>query len=157
MLLRLAFILLFLVLKPNTYASESIVSNNSVNFQQMLLELSSIDGLEELNVKTLVNEQDFDNFLQLVFKTPYVVPHFCQEFKSFQSTSIWNRPDNEIVKSCKEDLLQLLGPLLGGKYVLRTFLYSGEDDRGNFYKARLMAEDLKFQKSIVVDLELVLD
>ncbi|MCO4755434.1 MAG: hypothetical protein KC478_13215 [Bacteriovoracaceae bacterium] len=157
MLLRFALVLLILSSNTLIFAAENIVKNNSVNFKDVLLELSSTSGLENLEVKTLIDEQDFQNFITTIFKTPYVVPNFCLQLNSFQGTSIWNLPDSEIVSSCRDELLSLIDPLLTQKYVVRTFIYSGHNKEGNFYKARLMAEDLRHKRSFMVELDLVLD
>lgn len=129
----------------------------SSDFKSVLMDVSAARGLEDLEVQTLINQKDLESFVEDLFRTPYGIPHFCYALKDFEREDLWSLPEPEIAFLCRQKVEKLTFALLSGHFQLRSFKLYGENGDDNFYKAKLMAEDVKKEKSVVINFDVVID
>lgn len=129
----------------------------SGGYQEALELAAKTEGLEALSFDTLLDEQDLDNFIEELFNTPYQIPHFCYGFRDLKGDEIWERSDGEILEICLDSLKRLIEPLANESYVLRTIAMKGSHPKYDYYKARLVAEDQRSKRSVVINFDIVLD
>lgn len=125
--------------------------------RSVFMEVSSEPGLEHMEFSTLLDERELEGFIDELFSTPYLIPHFCYALKGFTSPDPSMEAQMQAALSCRQKTRALLLPLLSGKYMVRTFKLYGSTVSCDYYKAKVMAEDLKNRSSVIVNFDVVLD
>lgn len=129
----------------------------SSDHRSALMDAGEQPGLEELEFNTLIHKSDLDVFINDIFQTPYVIPHFCHNLKVFKDPALSELNEAQKARLCRDRIEELLKPLMRGHYVVRTFRLFGSSGRSDYYKAKIMAEDLAKEKSVVINFDVILD
>lgn len=133
----------------------SIETGNEL--RNVFLQVSAEPGLEHMEFSTMLGERELEDFIDELFATPYLIPHFCYALKGFTSPDPSMEAQMQAALSCRQKARALLLPLLSGKYMVRTFKLHGSTSAYDYYKAKIMAEDQKNKRSVIVNFDVVLD
>lgn len=127
------------------------------DYKSLLMEIAQSDGLEQMEFDTLLHPLEVKLIIERLFKTPYVVPHFCHNFVEFSDEVIWKMSPQQQRSFCQEEVSKLLRPLKSDNFAIRVFSLRGANNNGNFYKVKVMAEDIEKDRSVVINFDVVID
>ena len=141
-----------------SYASALSIEKTSRSYSDVLIQASTSHGLEDMRATTLIDNEDFEHFIEQAMKTPYLVPKFCENFKSVENGLLWSKPESFIKENCKIKLVNILKQFTSGQYIVRTIFYAGVNKDGqDFEKMIFLAENSITLNSFLVEFDILID
>ena len=119
----------------------------------VLDDIARMPGLETLEFDTLISKQDQSSFIDNLFNTPFVVPHFCYALEELDP---W-MPAQDLSNACRSIILSLISPYLEGGYVLKTFKIQGATPDHDYTKAKLLAQNPRTGINILFSFDVIIE